>query len=221
MWNRSLEAIQSQVLLKGTFRWWERLLEAFYNGLSWLKIVTFFLLGDHSPSPTSLAIKEECEDIDSKEITPQYIEDRRGRQKGNGVGENCEVWVESRGLWALFLPFQVSCLSWGFLPLIPAATTTPGPSLPAPREHKPFSKGGFTNVLKKMYIENTTHIENNPVNSWSHVDPKSPRNKRERSSSNFPQCPTQLYPLSCFFPYGFPALLSTIRPLGTILFSGT
>lgn len=89
-------------LAKRHFQRWERLLETFYNGLSQPKIVTFFLLGDHAPSPTSLAIREESEDTDRKEITP-LIHTRqnalRGREKSSDLEENCEAWVATKG-WA-------------------------------------------------------------------------------------------------------------------------
>lgn len=142
----SREAIRgTQVLLKGTFRSWERLLETFDNGLSWPHTVPFFLLGDHSPSPPSPTIREECEDTDRKEITP-FIhtgqDSLRGRQKSSDLGENCEGWVEARGwgrlyLWALAQALQVACLSWGSPPLIPVATTTPVLSQP-PGNTNPF-----------------------------------------------------------------------------------
>lgn len=104
MGNLSLEAILSQVLLKGTFRRWEMLLEAFDNGLSWPQTIPFFLLGDPSPSPPSLTIREGCEDTDRKEITPLIHTGRtalRGRQKSSDLGENCEGRVDARsfGLW--------------------------------------------------------------------------------------------------------------------------
>lgn len=100
MGNLSLEAILSQVLLKGTFRRWEMLLEAFDNGLSWPQTIPFFLLGDPSPSPPSLTIR----DTDRKEITPLIHTGQnalRGRQKSSDFGENCEGQVDARsfGLW--------------------------------------------------------------------------------------------------------------------------
>ena len=81
-------------LAKRHFQRWERLLETFYDGLSQPKIVTFFLLGDHVPSPAPLAMREESEDTDRKEITP-LIHTRqnalRGRQKSSDLEENCEA----------------------------------------------------------------------------------------------------------------------------------
>lgn len=80
-------------LAKRHFQRGERLLETFYYGQSWPKIVTFFLLGDHSLSPTSPAIKQESEDRDRKEITPLIHTGqsaRKGQQKSSDLEENCE-----------------------------------------------------------------------------------------------------------------------------------
>ena len=77
------------------------LLETFYNGLSWAKIVTFFLLGDHSLSPAFLATGEECEDTDRKEIirlihTGQNV--LRDGQESSDLEEDCEGWVDAAPL---------------------------------------------------------------------------------------------------------------------------
>ena len=88
-------------LAKRHFEQWEVLLETFYNGLSWAKIVTFFLLGDHSLSPTFLATGEECEDTDRKEIirlihTGQNV--LRDGQESSDLEEDCEGWVDAAPL---------------------------------------------------------------------------------------------------------------------------
>lgn len=80
-------------LAKRHFQRWERLLETFYNGLSWPEVVTFFLLGDSSLSPTSLAIREESEDTGRKEIIPLIHRGQialKGKWQSSDSEENCE-----------------------------------------------------------------------------------------------------------------------------------
>ena len=131
-------------LAKRHFQRWEVLLETFYNGLSWAKIVTFFLLGDHSLSPTFLAIGEESEDADRKEITPLIHTGQnvlRDRQKSSDLEENYEGWVDAAPLGFGSAPRSIFSLL-GF-----SAFDSCGPSLPAPQGTQALSLF-LLNILK-------------------------------------------------------------------------
>lgn len=85
-------------------------LRAFYNGLSWLKFVTFSSwVTTHHHQP--LAIREVCEDTDSKEIIPQYLQDRILL----GAGRKAMVWEKTvKGEW--MLGDRAAPLGFGYVP---------------------------------------------------------------------------------------------------------
>ena len=132
-------------LAKRHFQQWEVLLETFYNGLSWAKIVTFFLLGDHSLLPTFLGTGEECEDTDRKEITRLIHTGQnvlRDGQESSDLEEDSEGWVDAA-------PSGSGSPPPSFLPPGCSAPRPP-PHLALPyqphREHTPFPRFSWTEL---------------------------------------------------------------------------
>lgn len=105
----SVEALLSQVLLKGTCKRRERLLEAFHNGPNQPELITFILLGDHSAPPPLWQSKQNTTDKGNRFLLHAFMAKSWSRKESE-LWRNWESRLGARrrlGHWALVLLHQV------------------------------------------------------------------------------------------------------------------